>query len=172
MADVLVQIDDLTARLGNRPAELGINTNGDRTNPLRNEQDAYSAAGDSSSVPSGLSRLARGRGREGDNDGTEENFGGGGSGSGTGGRERRDDSDEDDGDDDGDKDGDGKTTTGATAKQTSPSSGRRMTFVIHGHGIDREVITTDLSRYLGPDALIKPGTYKVRISAIQSKTNI
>jgi hypothetical protein len=29
-------------------------------------------------------------------------------------------------------------------------------------GVDREVITADITRYLGNDDLVRPGTYKVR----------
>lgn len=38
---------------------------------------------------------------------------------------------------------------------------RMSTFFVPGTGIDREVITTDICRYLGNDALVKPGPYQV-----------
>lgn len=38
---------------------------------------------------------------------------------------------------------------------------RMATYFVPGAGIDREVITTDICRYLGPDALVKPGVYTV-----------
>ena len=41
------------------------------------------------------------------------------------------------------------------------ASARMGTYFVPGAGIDREVITTDICRYLGPDALVKPGVYKV-----------
>jgi hypothetical protein len=34
-------------------------------------------------------------------------------------------------------------------------------FFIKGNGIDREVISVDISRYLGNNAVVRPGTYKV-----------
>jgi hypothetical protein len=37
----------------------------------------------------------------------------------------------------------------------------QSTFFINGDGIDREVIATDICRYVGNDALVKPGTHKV-----------
>jgi len=39
---------------------------------------------------------------------------------------------------------------------------RMSTFFVPGAGIDREVITTDICRYLGNDALVKPGPYTDR----------
>lgn len=39
---------------------------------------------------------------------------------------------------------------------------RMSTFFVPGTGIDREVITTDICRYLGNDALVKPGPYTDR----------
>ena len=34
-------------------------------------------------------------------------------------------------------------------------------YFISRTGIDREVITADITRYLGEDALVRPGTYEV-----------
>jgi hypothetical protein len=44
---------------------------------------------------------------------------------------------------------------------------RMSTFFVPGTGIDREVITTDICRYLGNDALVKPGPYQVRESGLR-----
>ena len=41
------------------------------------------------------------------------------------------------------------------------SSSRMNQFFINGNGINREVLTTDIYRYLGNDALVKPGTHRV-----------
>jgi hypothetical protein len=50
----------------------------------------------------------------------------------------------------------------ASTKGVSPSgTGRQTTYFINGEGIDREVITTDICRYLGNDALVRPGTHQV-----------
>lgn len=39
------------------------------------------------------------------------------------------------------------------------SSSRKVTFFVPGTGIDREVISTDICRYLGNDATARPGEY-------------
>jgi hypothetical protein len=44
---------------------------------------------------------------------------------------------------------------------------RQSTFFINGDGIDREVITTDICRYLGNDAVVRPGIHQVRLSEIE-----
>lgn len=36
-------------------------------------------------------------------------------------------------------------------------------FFVDGEGIHREVMQRELCKYLGPDALSKPGTYNVRL---------
>jgi len=46
------------------------------------------------------------------------------------------------------------------------ASARLATYFVPGAGIDREVITTDICRYLGNDALVKPGNYKVNSSIL------
>lgn len=48
------------------------------------------------------------------------------------------------------------------APRSQPSAAARTNeyFVPHD-GIDREVITADICRYLGNDALVRPGTYEV-----------
>lgn len=52
----------------------------------------------------------------------------------------------------------------ASRSQPQPphsSVGRTGQFVIDAEGIDREVITADICRYLGNDALVKPGDVEV-----------
>lgn len=52
----------------------------------------------------------------------------------------------------------------ASRSQPQPSyssAGRTGQFVIDAEGIDREVITADICRYLGNDALVKPGDVEV-----------
>lgn len=46
------------------------------------------------------------------------------------------------------------------------SSQRRAVFFVPATGIEREVITEDISRYLGNDALVSPGNYKVTYPAV------
>jgi chaperone required for assembly of F1-ATPase len=48
-----------------------------------------------------------------------------------------------------------------SSSRNLPTVGRQSQFFIDGDGIDREVITTDICRYLGNDALVRPGTHKV-----------
>ena len=43
-----------------------------------------------------------------------------------------------------------------------PPSGRSNQYFVPRDGIDREVISADICRYLGNDALVRPGTYEVR----------
>jgi hypothetical protein len=70
----------------------------------------------------------------------------------------RKDRDRDRGDRDRDRD-DRKSSKNASS---AGASGQRQTqFFINGDGIDREVITTDICRYLGNDALVRPGNHKV-----------
>jgi hypothetical protein len=51
---------------------------------------------------------------------------------------------------------------------------RANQWFVPGDGIAREVITADIQRYLGPDALVRPGTgtgeYQVRTSLIDNPT--
>lgn len=42
-----------------------------------------------------------------------------------------------------------------------PSAARQNEYFVPRDGIDREVITSDICRYLGNDALVRPGTYEV-----------
>lgn len=54
-----------------------------------------------------------------------------------------------------------KAAAAAAAAAQQPKEPRRVTSFVNGAGIDREVITTDIYRYLGNDALVKPGNYQV-----------
>jgi hypothetical protein len=49
----------------------------------------------------------------------------------------------------------------AAASSSNKQLSRRAISFVNGASIDREVITTDIFRYLGNDALVKPGTYQV-----------
>jgi hypothetical protein len=40
---------------------------------------------------------------------------------------------------------------------------RTHEYFVSREGIDRAVITADIRRYLGPDALVRPGSYEVSI---------
>jgi hypothetical protein len=44
----------------------------------------------------------------------------------------------------------------------APAAARQNEYFVPRDGIDREVITSDICRYLGNDALVRPGTYEVR----------
>lgn len=46
-------------------------------------------------------------------------------------------------------------------RQMPPPTGRSHEYFVPKDGIDREVITADICRYLGNDALVRPGTYEV-----------
>lgn len=43
---------------------------------------------------------------------------------------------------------------------------RHNEYFIPGDGISREVIQADICRYLGNDALVKPGTHQVRYQPV------
>ncbi|MBE3044035.1 hypothetical protein IMZ48_15985 [Candidatus Bathyarchaeota archaeon] len=45
--------------------------------------------------------------------------------------------------------------------QAQAPNSRQNEYFIPRDGIDREVITSDICRYLGNDALVRPGTYEV-----------
>lgn len=49
------------------------------------------------------------------------------------------------------------------ANSMSAASNRQNEYFVPRDGIDREVITADICRYLGNDALVRPGTYEVRL---------
>lgn len=49
----------------------------------------------------------------------------------------------------------------------SAASNRQNEYFVPRDGIDREVITADICRYLGNDALVRPGTYEADGRAIQ-----
>jgi len=55
----------------------------------------------------------------------------------------------------------GSTNASSSGRKNFSISGRQSTFFISGEGIDREVITTDICRYLGNDALVRPGVHQV-----------
>jgi len=42
-------------------------------------------------------------------------------------------------------------------------TGRQNEYFIPGDGISREVIQADICRYLGNDALVRPGNHSVRL---------
>ncbi|OHW97813.1 transcription factor [Colletotrichum incanum] len=48
----------------------------------------------------------------------------------------------------------------ASSASAAPSSGRSNEYFVPRDGIDREVITADICRYLGNDALVRPGHYE------------
>jgi hypothetical protein len=48
----------------------------------------------------------------------------------------------------------------APRSQPQPAA-RTNEYFVPKNGIDREVITADICRYLGNDALVRPGTYEV-----------
>jgi hypothetical protein len=57
-----------------------------------------------------------------------------------------------------------------------PTMSRANQWFVPGDGIAREVITADIQRYLGPDALVRPGVgtgeYQVRSTSPTPRTNI
>jgi hypothetical protein len=53
---------------------------------------------------------------------------------------------------------------GRSAQAAPPSSNRQNEYFVPRDGIDREVITADICRYLGNDALVRPGVYEVALS--------
>jgi len=61
-----------------------------------------------------------------------------------------------------------RTIAGSKDKEWSKdpllaASARTREYFLPGIGIDREVITADICRYLGNDALVRPGNYEVYI---------
>lgn len=52
------------------------------------------------------------------------------------------------------------------SKSSGKTSSRKITFFVPGGGIDREVISTDICRYLGNDATVKPGAHTVCNKAV------
>lgn len=59
----------------------------------------------------------------------------------------------------------GRTRDGGGVSQSSAN--RQNEYFVPRDGIDREVITADICRYLGNDALVRPGTYQVRLSSLR-----
>lgn len=45
---------------------------------------------------------------------------------------------------------------------------RTNEYFLPKEGIDREVIHADIARYLGNDALIRPGSYEVRVTQLRT----
>jgi hypothetical protein len=57
---------------------------------------------------------------------------------------------------------DAESTQKDTVRTTPTLRGyRQRQFFLPGNGIRREVITADIPRYLGPDALVRPGVHDV-----------
>jgi hypothetical protein len=50
-------------------------------------------------------------------------------------------------------------------------TGRQNEYFIPGDGISREVIQADICRYLGNDALVRPGNHNVRLTLLCSDKN-
>jgi hypothetical protein len=46
-------------------------------------------------------------------------------------------------------------------RRAQAASARTNEYFVPKDGIDREVITADICRYLGNDALVRPGNYEV-----------
>ena len=51
----------------------------------------------------------------------------------------------------------------STGLREQENARKMTTFFVLGDGIDQDVITTDTSRYLGNDAVVRLGTYQVRL---------
>jgi hypothetical protein len=49
----------------------------------------------------------------------------------------------------------------ARSSAAAPMAARQNEYFVPRDGIDREVITADICRYLGNDALVRPGPYEV-----------
>lgn len=47
------------------------------------------------------------------------------------------------------------------SRRSAAASARTNEYFVPKDGIDREVITADICRYLGNDALVRPGSYEV-----------
>jgi hypothetical protein len=50
-------------------------------------------------------------------------------------------------------------------RRSAAAAARTNEYFVPKDGIDREVITADICRYLGNDALVRPGSYDVCFSA-------
>lgn len=51
-----------------------------------------------------------------------------------------------------------------------PTTGRQNEYFVPRDGIDREVISADICRYLGNDALVRPGVYEVSKTSLSGPT--
>lgn len=49
-----------------------------------------------------------------------------------------------------------------SSRAQQQAAARTNEYFVPKDGIDREVITADICRYLGNDALVRPGNYEVR----------
>jgi hypothetical protein len=58
------------------------------------------------------------------------------------------------------------------SRRQAVASARTNEYFIPRTGIDREVLTADICRYLGNDALVRPGTYEVYILNYLENGNI
>lgn len=128
-------------------------TKNDRASaPSREKNESYNEGdkdrlwcGGRGTIPAGLIQGAQKEGDEDENSDNDDMAGGGDGG--------------------GDKgDGDGGEQEVETQSRKYNGSSRLATYFLPGEGIDREVIKTDICRYLGPDALVKPGVLAVRDS--------
>ncbi|KAH6855285.1 hypothetical protein B0I37DRAFT_411289 [Chaetomium sp. MPI-CAGE-AT-0009] len=54
----------------------------------------------------------------------------------------------------------GRPNNRSSQQAQAPASARQNEYFVPRDGIDREVITSDICRYLGNDALVRPGTYE------------
>ncbi|KAK3905522.1 hypothetical protein C8A05DRAFT_41528 [Staphylotrichum tortipilum] len=54
----------------------------------------------------------------------------------------------------------GRPSNRASQPQMQPAPARQNEYFVPRDGIDREVISSDICRYLGRDALVRPGTYE------------
>lgn len=55
------------------------------------------------------------------------------------------------------------------SRQQQQAAARTNEYFVPRDGIDREVITADICRYLGNDALVRPGTYEVCLALCARK---
>jgi hypothetical protein len=59
-----------------------------------------------------------------------------------------------------------------SSRQQQQAAARTNEYFVPRDGIDREVITADICRYLGNDALVRPGTYEVCLAPRTNKPSI
>lgn len=56
-----------------------------------------------------------------------------------------------------------RTSSSKNTAKAETAAPRMATYFVPGAGIDREVISADICRYLGNDALVRPGVYTVSV---------